>query len=388
MGNVREAEASELLRLIRHGEATTRADLQNRLGLSRVTLGKRLDRLLHSGLIEEAGQNASTGGRPRTVFQLDPKCGVLLGADIGSSQTRLAMTDFSGKVLAREARQLDVAGGPGAVLPWVRRQLRRMVEKRGADAGGVLGVGVSVPGPVDPVSGRLVHPAIMPGWHGVDIAALLDDDFDGVPIAVGHDAQVAALGEYRTHWTNCESLLLLKASEGIAAAAVLGGDVHTGGMGVAGDFGHMRVPKGQQCRCGRFGCLESVASGWAMRKRLDEAGWTVNSSEELADLALRGDSLSIELVEQSAKIIGRSLGPVVAVLNPSVVVVAGAMANTRDVFLAPLREALQAMLPDDMTRLTVVPASLGADVGVIGAALLAQDLVVDASHLGSLIAPQ
>lgn len=386
MVNVRVIETSELLGLIRRGEATTRAELQDRMGLSRVTLGKRLDMLLHSGLVDEAGQDASTGGRPRTVFRVSPRCGSLLAMDIGSLCTRVAVTDFAGTILGRDSRSLDLSGGPGAVLPWVRRRLREMLAKLRIE-GDVLGIGVGVPGAVDPHSGRLVHPALMPGWHGVDLAAELKEDFDGVPVAVGSDVQVAALGEYRAHWRNTEGIILVKAGEGVAAAAVLDGVVRTGATGAAGEIGHMRVPEGRQCRCGRFGCLESVAGGWALRERLSEAGWTVDSSEGLADLALRGDSLSIELLERSARLVGRALAPVVAVLNPSAVVVAGALADGGAAFLDPLRTALEETGPQDAVRsLTVVPARLGGDAGVVGAALLAQDLLTAPDHLDRLTA--
>ncbi|MDO4900779.1 ROK family transcriptional regulator [Actinomyces sp.] len=386
MVNVREVETSELLGLIRRGEATTRAELQDRLQLSRVTLGKRLDTLLRAGLVDEAGQDASTGGRPRTVFRVRPGCGVLLAVDIGSSRTNLAVTDFAGTILVRDCRKLDPSGGPGAVLPWIRRRLVTMLREVDA-ADGVLGAGICVPAPVDPASGRLSHPPLMPGWHGVDIAAELSEDLGGVPVAVGSDAQVTALGEFRTHWSGLDGVVLVKAGEGIAAAAVIDGVVRTGATGAAGELGHMRIPEGRQCRCGRFGCLESVAGGWALRERLSEAGWTVGSSEELSGLALRGDSLSIELLEDSARLVGRALAPVVAVLNPSAVVVAGALADGGAVFLDPLRAALQAVGPQETTRpLTVVSALLGADAGVVGAALLVQDLLTSPAHLDRLMA--
>ncbi|PHP52885.1 ROK family protein [Actinomyces ruminis] len=386
MGNVREAEASELLGLIRRGEATTRPELQDRLQLSRVTLGKRLDVLLRSGLVDEAGQDASTGGRPRTVFRIRPGCGVLLAVDIGSSRTNLAVTDFAGTILARDDRLLDLSGGPGTVLPWVRRRLRAMLQEIGA-TDSVLGGGVCVPAPVDPLSGRLAHPALMPGWHGVDVAAELAGEFDGIPVAVGSDVQVAALGEYRMHWANPDGIILVKAGEGIAAAAVISGVVRTGATGAAGEIGHLQIPEGRQCRCGRFGCLESVAGGWALRERLSEAGWTVDSSEDLSGLALRGDSLSIELLERSARLVGRALAPVVAVLNPSAVVVAGALADGGAVFLEPLRAALEAAGPQETTRqLVVALARLGADAGVVGSALLAQDLLTAPAHLDALLA--
>lgn len=167
MASSRRAETSRVLSLIRRGEALTRADLQEKLGLSRVTLAKRLSALTEAGLVEEAGQFDSTGGRPRTVFRVSSSCGLLLAADIDTSVTRVGVTDFAGSLLATASDAIDITVGPGLLLSWVRSQFQRMLGELGRRPTEVLGIGVGLPGPVDHGTGELVHPATMPGWHGI-----------------------------------------------------------------------------------------------------------------------------------------------------------------------------------------------------------------------------
>ena len=121
-------ETSRVFSLIRRGEAQTRADLQQELGLSRVTLSKRLSDLLDTGLVEEAGQFDSTGGRPRTVFKVRSTFGLLLAADIDTSVSRVAVTDFAGTLLADSSRASDITDGPTSIMGWVQTQFEQLLE--------------------------------------------------------------------------------------------------------------------------------------------------------------------------------------------------------------------------------------------------------------------
>src|SRR5688500_3207946 len=123
--------AGSVLRLIRDGEAVTRADLARRTGLARSTVAQRVDALLAAGLVYEAGGSASTGGRPPTMLALNHGAGLILVADLGATHARLAVTDLGGDPLAETASDLDIALGPEEVLGWVSRQFSELL--RSAD---------------------------------------------------------------------------------------------------------------------------------------------------------------------------------------------------------------------------------------------------------------
>jgi glucokinase len=164
------ASAGLVLALVRSGQAVTRSELIQATGLSRPTLAGRLDALLRSGYLIEAGTGA-TKGRPAGRFQLNESAGVALAADLGATNARLAVVDLAGASLAERAVPLSISDGPEIVLPRVLGILHELLAECGKDDAAVLGTGMGVPGPVDFSRGRPVRPPIMPGWDDFDIRA-------------------------------------------------------------------------------------------------------------------------------------------------------------------------------------------------------------------------
>src|SRR6185436_11887571 len=140
--------AGSLLRLIRNGEAVTRADLVRRTGLARSTVAQRLEVLLAHELVYEAGGTASTGGRPPTLLTFNQRAGVVLVADLGATHSRLAASDLAGAPLAEEAFDMDIAVGPEKVLGMVDEHFTALLGKLNRTPEDVRGIGIGVPGPV------------------------------------------------------------------------------------------------------------------------------------------------------------------------------------------------------------------------------------------------
>src|ERR1700752_1452672 len=153
--------AGSLLRLIRNGEAVTRADLVRRTGLARSTVAQRLGALLAHELVYEAGGSASTGGRPPTVLAFNQLAGVVLVADLGATHSRLAVSDLAGAPLTEIALDMDIADGPQRVLTWVDERFGDLLRDAGKTAEDVRGIGIGVPGPVAFAAGEPVNPPIM-----------------------------------------------------------------------------------------------------------------------------------------------------------------------------------------------------------------------------------
>src|SRR5687768_11919219 len=148
----------DLLSLIREDVAVTRADLARHTGLARSTVAQRVDALLASGLLIEAGGSASTGGRPPTMLAFNHQAGVVLAADLGATHARLAVTDLAGTPLAERAEDLDIAVGPVEALTRVAELFAELLATAGAAPADVRGIGIGVPGPVEFASGRPVNP--------------------------------------------------------------------------------------------------------------------------------------------------------------------------------------------------------------------------------------
>jgi glucokinase-like ROK family protein len=367
-----------MLRLIRDGHGVTRSDLARLTGLGRSTVAQRIEALLDHDLIYEAGGGASTGGRPATMLAFNPGAGVVLAADLGATHSRVAVTDLSSTPLAERTFDLDVGVGPEQTLATVEAHFAAMLDEVGRGPSDVRGIGIGVPAPVDFSTGQPVNPPVMPGWDGFMIPAWFRQHY-GAPVLVDNDVNVMAFGEYSTHWRDTQHLLFVKVGTGIGAGLVAGGAIHRGAQGAAGDIGHIRLGGHDDslCRCGNTGCLEAVASGHALARRLTEAGRDAVDGRAVVELARAGDTLAIQLVRDAGRSIGEVLAGCVNFFNPAVVVIGGDLSGAEEHLLAGVREVtVQRSLPLATRALRIVATQLGDRAGVVGAALLVLDHVL------------
>ncbi|MGW2030104.1 MULTISPECIES: ROK family transcriptional regulator [Streptomyces] len=373
-----QAGAGDLLELVRSGRAVTRGALQQATGLSRATVGQRLDRLFRAGWLREGAGgpvDSPLGGRPSITLEFDDSHAVVLAADLDTRHARAAVLTLTGEILAEQAGTLVVEDGPDAVLGELGHWFAELLAKAGRSAGEVCGIGLAVPGPVDSETGRVVQPPIMPGWDGYDIPGRLSralTDRTGapaVPVLVDNDANLMAYGEQRTGHPDCRAFVLVKVSTGIGAGVVVDGSLYRGVDGGAGDIGHIRVGADALCRCGSYGCLAAVASGGAVARRLAAAGVPAASGSDVRDLLAAGHPEAAALAREAGRQVGDVLATVVTLLNPGVLMIAGDLAGTP--FLTGVRELLyQRALPRSTGHLAVVTSRLGDRAGLIGAGAL------------------
>jgi predicted NBD/HSP70 family sugar kinase len=370
--------AGSVLRLIRDGEAVTRADLARRTGLARSTVAQRVDALLAHELVYEAGDSASTGGRPPTVLAFNQGAGVVLAADLGATHARLAVSDLAGSPLAEVALECDIAEGPQAVLERVDGHFAALLEGVGREAADVRGIGMGVPGPVAFADGAPVNPPIMPGWDGFAIPAWFAGRY-ACPVLVDNDVNIMAVGEHFAHWRDTEHLLFVKVGTGIGCGIVAGGAIHRGAQGGAGDIGHIPVGGHDDvvCGCGNTGCLEAVAGGRALARRLTEAGLPAAGSRDVVRLARAAEPAAVRLVRDAGRSLGHVLANCVNFFNPAVIVIGGDLADAHEQLLAGVREVTyRRSLPLATQHLRTVPSRLGDRAGVVGAAVMVVEHVL------------
>lgn len=364
----------------------SRTDLARLSGLALSTVSVRVEDLVGSGLVEEMGDGESRGGRRPRLLRVRTGGGVALAADLGTQHARLAVVDLAGKPLAGDELPIAFDDGPEVVLGAVATRLADMVHAQGAE---ILGVGMGLPGPVAPGSGQVTSPSRMPGWHGMQVGQWLTDRF-GVPSVVDNDANLLALGEYRTRWahTGTRHLVAVKIGRGIGCGIVADGALHHGANGAAGDISHVRAAAAgpgksstatgdpetaRLCGCGRRGCLETIASGAAMLEELAAAGTVLESTTDLLEQVHRGDPAANLAVRTAGWHLGEVLAVVVNFFNPQVLVLGGSLAAA-DPLLASLRAAIyERCLPMASEAVNITTASIGPDAGVTGAASLILD---------------
>ena len=377
-----------LLQLVRSGHATTRAELARYTGLARSTVAQRVEALLAADLLYEAGDSASTGGRPPTTLAFKHDSGVVLVADLGATHARLALSDLAGAPLAEYASELDIAEGPDRVLEWVGAKFEKLLDSAGQPAADVRGIGVGVPGPVEFSSGRPVSPPIMPGWDGFSLPDWFAPRY-AAPVLVDNDVNIMARGEHWMHWRDTPHLLTIKVGTGIGCGIVADGEIYRGARGAAGDIGHIRATSRVDvvCRCGNIGCLEAVAGGQALADELRAAGVAAENSRDVVDLVRAGNPTAIRLVREAGRTLGEVLAGTVNFFNPGVIVIGGDIAEAHEHLLAGVREGIfSRSLPLATRDLRIVPSRLGDRAGVIGAATMVTEHVLSPAAVDQALA--
>lgn len=302
-----------------------------------------------------------------------------VGVDIGGTKLLAGLVGPEGAVLARRRLRTPPEGG-AAVAAAVVEVVRALWQEAGS---GPLPVGVGAAGLID-LDGTVRYSPNIPGWDGTPLRAELTAAL-GVDVYVDNDANVAAWGEFRAGAGRHEgSLLMLTVGTGIGGGLVQRGALLRGREGLAAEFGHMIVHEGgPTCACGNHGCLEALAGGRAIA-RVAREGLARGEESALATLAALsgkdvtraaegGDAFAHRVLEECGFWLGVGIASLVNALDPALVVVGGGAMQAGELLLAPARAAYAARVLGDAHRTAplVVPATLGDDAGMVGAALLA-----------------
>ena len=359
----------QTLGLLSSGAATSRTDLAEALRVAPSTVTAVVRRLIEEGVLLEEGSGRSTGGRRPRILRLRETEGVLAVAELGGKHARVGLLPAGGAVRDTAEVPIDIGAGPAAVFGAVHETFARL-QATTVPGQALLGVGVALPGPVEFPSGRVIGPARMPGWSGAEPAVHLAQAFDGFtgPLLVDNDAKAAAIGEYVTRGQDTGDMIYVKAGTGIGACLVSDGQIFRGGRGLSGDVTHVRVADSgeRQCSCGSRGCLETVASGAALSRQLASPGTPGMSLHDIMVAVHDGNPAVVTAVRQAGRLLGVALSGLVNFLNPSSVVVGGALSSL-DVYVAATRGMLyERCLPSMTQALTIEASAAGPDAALAG----------------------
>lgn len=379
-----------VLNAVRRGRASTRPEIMEITGLGRAVVVQRVAELLDRGLLIEAGLGRSSGGRAPRVLRFAASAGHTIVADVGASSVAVGIADLSGRLLAHHEEAADVARGPELMLGRVEQLATDAQADLTAEAGPLWGVGIGIPGPLEFSTGRPISPPIMPGWDRYPIRERFSKRF-GVPVWVDNDANLMALGEYRAGaLRGAPDSVFIKVGTGIGAGLLLGGRLHRGAMGSAGDVGHAQISDHVTvaCRCGNVGCVEAQAGGSAIGRDgtaaardgrspalaqvLAERGQVL--AVDVGNAAAHGDPVSLEILTSAGHLLGRMIANLVNAVNPSVVAVGGGVMRSGDATMAAIRQSVYARsLPLATRSLQIVRSDLDESAGLIGAAHMVVD---------------
>lgn len=388
-------EVTSLLRivnLVRTGEASTRPEIGRLTGLGRGVVTQRVDAAIQMGFLEDGEFGPSSGGRAPRTLRFRSEQGHIVVCALGALHIRVGVATLDGEILAETHRPWDIGRGPAETL----NTALSMIDDLLADVPErpVWAVAVGVPGPVDFETGSPVAPPIMPGWNGFNVRRRFEQRFDA-PVWVDNDVNLLALSERFHRKDQPIDLIYCKVGTGIGAGLLSRGRIHRGANGAAGDIGHVRVADfSTPCRCGKLGCLEAEAGGWAIVRDAEKAiaeGATgilavlsergeLITPEAVAVSAMDGDALAISLIQRSARLVGEAIAALVNMFNPGVIVVGGAVSAAGEIYLAEIRQRVYELSLPLATRDLSIVRSVGDEKEPLrGGAELAIEQLFDAT---------
>jgi predicted NBD/HSP70 family sugar kinase len=329
-GLLKRLNEREVLETIRAGAPISRAEISRRAGISKPTVSLALQSLLQSGLVREAVRGPDGPGYGAVYFEPVPEAALVLGLDLGARFVRGAICDLVGQVRARQDVELGVADAAGAVEA-ISRLRATLLETAGLDADLVDGVVVGVPGVVEPETGVLRLAENVADLEGRRFADELQDALD-LPVTLENDINLAALGEqWQGVARGVDDFVFLSVGTGMGAGVVLGGQLHRGRHGAAGEIDFALAGLGLEVDPSAPQ-VEALAEGLADARAVFEA-------------ARSGDDTARTVVEEVARRIALHIAAVAAVADVSLVVLGGGIGTNGDLLLRPVGRLLDEWLP-------------------------------------------
>lgn len=367
-----------LLELIRSSGGLSRQQLLATTGMSRATLYQRLETLLRRGYIYEAESLEATGGRRSRKIRFDDRGRVVLALALGQTHATVSVTDLRGVPLRSVTSRHTISGPSEAVLaPLI--ETGKSILAQGTDEV-LIGVGVSLPAPVEAGSGNVTHTTTIPGWPPDAVAKAVTSTWP-VPHVIENDARAAALGERAS---DTETVVYVKVATGIGCGIVVEGSILRGAHGAAGDIGHIRMAEdGPLCRCGRHGCLAAYSSGRAITDLLAAAG--ITDLDAVSAAAKKGNPDVARVLEAAAAVLGKALAATITTLNPDRLVLGGKIGSIPS-FVDHVRARIMADVVERIAAgLTVQAGDSGDQTSLHGLATLVMRKVFAAEAIDSAV---
>ena len=374
--DMRRANRAVLLTKLYRDGPLSRHDLVQSTALSQASVSNLAGELIDEGLVEEAGQVESDGGRPRVLLRVAPEFGYIIGVDVGETRVQVELFDMSMTARAKANYGLDSpAPAPDDVVSRVLDGLRTVVAQAGVEPSQVLGVGVAVSGVVD--QDAVVHAQTL-GWDAVPLGAMIRAGTD-LPVLIDNGAKTLGQAEM---WfgagRGARHAVIALLGSGVGAAVVADGSSYRGSRSSAGEWGHTTIVYGgRQCRCGARGCLEAYVGAEAIldRFRLANHGRPVPGVDEesaISALIQTPSKTAAKVLAETVGYLGAGFATLINLFNPERVVLGGWTGLALgERFMTEIRAATaEHALRQPFAHTSIVLCELGQDAVALGAATL------------------
>jgi len=349
----------------------TRAELSDATGLSGPTVGSLAANLIRAGLITDLGTGRSRGGRKPSLMEFNGRHGFVAGIDLGPTRTRLAIADLRGDLVAHRIVQTPTQLPPDGLLRFIATALRSLAREKDVAYERIRVVTAGVPGPVNLERGTVAFAPNLPGWRDVAVLSILQSALD-TTIVVENDVNLALLGErWRGVARGHDTCAFVFVGTGFGAAFLINGRLHHGHHYMAGEIGLMcmgiefaDVDVGSRGNLETLAGLDALRARWPDAKREDPAHWVT----DLMAAADAGDAAAQRAVHDTARLIGIAVANVGTVVDPSIIVLGGAMFAQAPRLVELVRDVVHKLT---RTSFDIVLSELGKEAPLAGCLLVA-----------------
>ncbi|MGE5587137.1 MAG: ROK family protein [Clostridia bacterium] len=383
---IKDLNISLVIDAVRQHGPISRADLARVTNLGRSTITGIASVLLEEGFLVELGSGESRVGRRPILLKFNEKARPVIAIKLAPGRIVGAVTDMDAHLLCQQERLLADSETADEIVEALIQMTHALLTEAKVDIDDVLGMGMVLPGIVDPKTGVSVWPSFF-NWINVPMKQILEDRL-GVQVFIDNDANAAALAEkWYGAGRDYADLVCVTVGAGVGAGLIVGGRLYRGGASGAGEIGHMTIDEeGPQCICGNRGCLEAMVSDKALVRQaverlaenpgsmvlqLAEGDKSKITREIIVEAAKAGDEMAQALIRQAGTHIGTGLANLVNILNPEAIIVGGeAAAQAGDLLLEPIRRTVKERAFAVLSEKTeILPAKL-PDGWLVGAAIL------------------
>jgi predicted NBD/HSP70 family sugar kinase len=346
--NMRDS-TNEVLRAIATNGPVSRAQLARDLGLSGPTLTQATKFLIDRGLISEVKQSPSTGGRPATLLGLVANAGQVLGIKLAEDHVVGVCVNLQSEILWSFEEPFS-SRGEKAIMELIALLKKHTKKIKGQ----LLGIGIGIPGVVSPIDSGTADSAML-GWNDVNVGKRISDALH-TPVLLENDVNTLAITEsLYGHGRDVSNFLTITLGRGIGMGLVINGELYAGSYG-AGEFGHINALKGGvKCECGKFGCLETVASSPAIHDAAVAAGYISKpaSMSQLWALARKDKKIEEDLFAEPAELLGIALANVINVFGPELIFISGEGVEGWDLWEEYFKKTLAAHVVSTMNKFDI-----------------------------------
>ena len=366
---IRDINRQIVLNYVREREPISRAEIARETNLQKSTVSTIVDELEMDGLIEQFGEGESTGGRRPALLRLQTASAIGIGVAITPTITTVASTNLAGAILSQE--DFATTGDVEQQLTLVVESVNRLL--RGTD-GSIESIGVSLPGLVDPETGRAIYVPYFQ-WRDISVGDVIASG-TGLQVEVDNDANSAALAELwfgRPEVSNARDFILVMVAEGVGSGIIFDRQIYRGKRGAAGEFGHMIIGRHAPvpCSCGNWDCWEAFSSERATLARyrtleaLDDQ--TILTFNQFIDRALAGEENARKAILDTALCLGVGIANLIVGFSPETVVVAGRIARAWTIIEHALSESIEHSVRRGLPPVPILPSTLGERPALRGA---------------------